>query len=178
MTNRAGLGCGRLREAIVYWPVGPVCRSCYIRARANPAQCQAGGHVRGLIAESTAVGSEHVQLQVCGPCARSRHSCLCTSCGNGPEPYKDGVCVRCAVHGKLTAAFTGPDGQPREQAAQIIDAMTGSRRPRSVLQWWSNPSVGAQIRRDTGGRGDEVTTTCSTVSVTRNLVAAPHPSST
>ncbi|WP_460652356.1 hypothetical protein [Kribbella endophytica] len=146
-----------MRKAIVYWPVGPVCRSCYVRARAYPAQCRACGLVRVLIAESPAASGDQVELAVYGPCAGSRHAYLCSKCGNGDEPYKNGVCVRCAVEEKLTTAFTGPDGQLSQQARRIIDAMTRSRRPRSVLQWWSNSNGGAHILRETFSRGDKVT---------------------
>lgn len=138
---------------IARWPVGPVCRSCYIRARANPAACSSCGQVRVLIAAA----ASGTRATVCGVCAASPHTYLCNRCGGGEEPYGRGHCVRCEAHERLRSAFADANGELSADAAAIVDAFMASRRARSVLQWLSNPSGGASILRGVLADGVEIT---------------------
>lgn len=140
----------------MYWPGGPVCNSCYRRARSSPRPCQVCGQVRVLIAGAPAGTGPVVQLAVCGPCAGSHHSYLCAECGGG-GPYKGRVCVRCVVRRVLIEQFTGPAGEMTDQARLVVETMAATRRPRSVIQWLSSQRGGAQILRDVFGRGDDIT---------------------
>ena len=55
---------------IARWPAGPVCRSCYLRARANPAACSTCGQIRVLVATTGAGGT---RASVCGVCGKPTH---------------------------------------------------------------------------------------------------------
>jgi hypothetical protein len=73
---------------------------------------------------------------------------LCRRCGGGEEPYKGGVCVRCTAHERLHTAFADAQGRLTPHAQALVDALTASRRPRSVLQWLGNPHGGAMVLRE------------------------------
>lgn len=110
---------------IARWPAGPVCRSCYLRARANPAACSTCGQIRVLVAATVA---GETRASVCGVCAASPHTYLCQRCGGGEEPYGRGHCVRCEALDRLTSAFAGADGQLTGDAFAIVDAFMAGRR--------------------------------------------------
>jgi hypothetical protein len=150
--------CGSpAKKATAYWPVGPVCRACYRHARQNPGSCRLCGQLRVLIAESPDAAGTRVELSVCGPCSDSPHSYLCVECGGGEEPYQAHVCVRCSVRRMLTEQFAGPSGQLSPQARIVTEALAASRRPRSVMQWLSRPTGGAEILRIAYRSGEDVT---------------------
>ena len=139
---------------IARWPAGPVCRSCYRRARANPAACSTCGQIRVLVA--TTVAGE-TRSSVCGVCAASPHTYLCQRCGGGEEPYGRGHCVRCEALDRLTSAFANADGQLTGDASAIVDAFMASRRARSVLEWLSRPGGGANVLRGLISDGVQIT---------------------
>jgi hypothetical protein len=96
-------------------------------------------------------------LEVCGACAGSPHTYLCRRCQGGEEPYRGGVCVRCAAHDHLRAAFADEDGRLDPAAATLVHALADSRRPRSVLEWLRRPTGGAALLRDILHRGVPLT---------------------
>jgi hypothetical protein len=57
----------------------------------------------------------------------------------------------------LTEQFAGPSGQLSPQGRVVTDALAASRRPRSVMQWLSQPTGGAEILRTAYRRGEDVT---------------------
>lgn len=125
--------CGNTRLFAAQWPVGPVCYPCYTSARANPRPCAGCEEVRVLVGlPDTTHPSDGPSPSLCGLCSGSpRYSYICKRCGGGEEPYKSGLCVRCAVRDQLHEAFgTAPAGSP---TAVLVDALANSRRPRSVM---------------------------------------------
>ena len=145
--------CSRDRQMIVRWPVGPVCRSCYIRARSRPAACSRCGQIRVLVAAV----DDGSRATVCGVCADSPHTYLCLRCGGGEEPYGRGHCVRCESHDRLIRAFGDANGELSSEAAVIVDAFMATRRARSVLEWLSRPQGGATVLRTLLASDEQVT---------------------
>ena len=146
--------CGQTRPRAAPWPVGAVCFSCYGAARSRPGECSRCDQVRVLVGgpePDTVTGL--ATPTVCGVCAGSRFTYLCKRCGGGEEPYKGGLCVRCAVRDQLQAAFGFEDTDAVHPAAVLINALGNSRRPRSVMKWLTNPRGGARIITELLGSG-------------------------
>lgn len=76
-------------------------------------------------------------------CSEIRY--ICVSCGGGEELYLRGEGVRCVVRHQLQEQLGEYRHEPA--AVRIIDALVNSRRPRSVMQWMSNPRGGYQTLR-------------------------------
>jgi hypothetical protein len=142
--------CGETRRRAAKWPIGAVCFSCYQKARSRPGQCSDCGELRVLVAGahlSPDTGS--VKPTVCGGCAGSKFVYLCRRCGGGEEPYKGGLCVRCAARDQLEEAFGAVrTSSPESAPALLVEALSASRRPRSVIQWLSNPRGGARVVKE------------------------------
>ncbi len=70
-------------------------------------------------------------------------------CGGGEEPYKGGLCVRCAARDQLEEAFGAVrTSSPESAPALLVEALSASRRPRSVIKWLSNPRGGARVVKE------------------------------
>ncbi|MEV4657371.1 hypothetical protein [Micromonospora sp. NPDC049301] len=131
--------CGHDRRIVIRWPLGPVCRSCYRRARSHPAECARCKQTRVLI------GLDAQQRAVCGPCAGAERDYLCRQCGGGEERFRDGRCVRCVTRQRLEEHFSDNDGDVPAALTPVVEALAAARRPRSVLQWLRNPASGARL---------------------------------
>lgn len=145
--------CGQMRVFAASWPVGHVCRNCYCRGRASPRPCASCTTVRVLVGHPEAPRDDHVLVPtLCGPCSGSdRYSYACLRCGGSEERYKAMLCVRCALGDQLREAFgEAPPGSPIET---LTAALHGSRRPRSVMKWLTNPRGGARVLRELLDRG-------------------------
>jgi hypothetical protein len=138
--------CGQIRRRAAGWPIGAVCFSCYHAARSRPGQCASCDRVRVLVAGTDLDADTGLATPtVCGSCEGSKFVYLCRRCGGGEEPYKGGLCVRCAVRDQLQSAFGGPGADPASPATILVEALGNSRRPRSVMKWLSNPRGGARV---------------------------------
>lgn len=138
--------CGEVRRRAAVWPIGAVCFPCYGKARARPSECSRCGQVRVLVGgpkPDTLTGL--ATPTICGVCEGSNFTYLCHRCGGGEEPYKGGLCVRCAVRDQLEAAFPTAKADAASPAAKLVEALGNSRRPRSVMKWLTNPRGGARI---------------------------------
>jgi hypothetical protein len=141
--------CGQLGQMIAAWPIGPVCRACYRKARAHPASCASCSEIRVLVSDGISHDGDEREVRtatICGVCAGSAYTYLCTTCGSGAyEPYKHGECVRCAVHKLLVLHFAEPNGTWPATGQRLMHALAHSRRPRSVLAWLGKPRGGAAV---------------------------------
>lgn len=147
--------CGQLRLSAARWPVGPVCHPCYSHARRNAAPCDSCSQVRVLVGHPDAPSVSLLSPTLCGPCSGSaRYSYACPRCGGSEEPYKNLLCVRCAVSDQLTTMF-GP-ATPGTPVAALTHALRACRRPRSVMRWLTNPRGGARVLRSLLDEGIEV----------------------
>jgi hypothetical protein len=149
--------CGQLKRFAAQWPIGPVCFHCYSAARAKPRACQSCGELRVLVGSTEPTASSRLVVPtLCGLCSGTpRFAYICLRCGGGEEPYKQCICVRCAVRDQLARAFG--DWPPGSTAAILINALAESRRPRSVMKWLTNPRGGARILRELLDAGTPVT---------------------
>ncbi|MDF2782443.1 MAG: hypothetical protein K0S96_2248 [Geminicoccaceae bacterium] len=143
--------CGRSAPPVIHWPVGPVCRSCYIRVRGHPAPCESCGNVRALIAV------DEEGRGTCGPCAGSAIDYLCQRCGGGEERFRGGLCVRCVVSERLHEQFAGPDGLIPLSLQPLVTLLSQAERPRSVMEWLRRDNGGAQVLRELAAAGVEPT---------------------
>ena len=148
--SRCG-ACGRSAPPVIHWPIGPVCRRCYIRVRAHPAPCAGCGNTRALIA----VDDE--SHGTCGPCAGSDIDYLCRRCGGGEERFRDGLCVRCVAIERLHQLFSGTDGSIPVFLQPLVDLLAQVDRPRSVIEWLRRDNGGAQVLRELAAAGVEPT---------------------
>lgn len=121
--------CDRDRKVTVYWPIGPVCGSCYPRAREHPALCFGCSEMRVLIAKDADGQS------ICGPCAGSPLDYRCSRCGNAGRVIAAGKCYRCCVELRLNELLADADGQIPDQLTALADAMLAAEKPRSVWVW-------------------------------------------
>jgi hypothetical protein len=143
--------CGRSAPPVIHWPIGPVCRRCYIRVRAHPAPCASCGDTRALIAV------DEEGQGTCGPCAGSDINYLCRRCGGGEERFRDGLCVRCVAIERLHQLFSGSDGSIPVLLQPLVDLLAHVDRPRSVIEWLRRDNGGAQVLRELAAAGVEPT---------------------
>ncbi|MDV2477295.1 hypothetical protein F8M49_21540 [Rhodococcus zopfii] len=127
--------CERTRRALVYWPIGPVCQSCYSRRKEHPARCARCHELRVLIARSD-TGDD-----LCGPCGGSSFDYRCRRCGEGGRVYAAGQCFRCCVETRLQQVLGGDSGVIPEQLEPLADALLAAAKPRSVLVWLQKGSA-------------------------------------
>lgn len=131
--------CGRSRPAPAIWPMGPVCRSCYRRIRANPQPCTGCGQTRALI------GRSPDGQGLCGPCAGTELDYTCRTCHEPNQLYAEGRCARCVLLDRVGELLTGPSGRSggRDGAGEAVgaflrpvaDTLAAAGRAESVLRW-------------------------------------------
>jgi len=119
--------CGRHRRVQAHWPDGPVCATCYGRAREHPAPCARCHQTRVLIASDP-------RGEICPACA-GMPTPPCPSCGQPGMPHAYGPCARCVALTRLRERLTGLDGQPHSQLQPVLDALTGLALPAAIDGW-------------------------------------------
>src|SRR5664279_1151815 len=153
---------------IARWPAGPVCRSCYRRARANPAACSTCGQIRVLVA--TTVAGEPGRASV--GCVRQAHTPIFASNVRAVRSLTAaGIVCGAKPSTGSPAPFADVDGQLTGDASAIVDAFMASRRARSVLEWL--PAAAVEPRRDV--THDAVVTPLSPAAVCYSHAAARAP---
>lgn len=120
--------CGRSSYAQAFWPVGPVCRDCYGRARQNPARCNRCGQVRVL------TGADPERGPICGRCAGAKADYLCRRCGQGGRLYSDGMCDRCVLDQRVDDLL-GVGGAVADQLAPLGATLKRAQRADASLVW-------------------------------------------
>jgi hypothetical protein len=125
--------CGSNRPAHAFWPIGPVCKSCYAAAKRHPAACSHCAHTRVLIGINAESGP------ICGPCAGTTIDYLCHRCGLGDQPpWHDGRCARCALADTVTELF-GDD--PHTPLRPVADSLLAQPDPALVLHWLAHAAT-------------------------------------
>ena len=87
-----------------FWPVGPVCHSCYSAVVRAPAECARCRQPHPLI------GRDAGGAGICGTCAGTAIDFTCRRCGRSGYPCVHGGCAYCVLADKVTELLTGPDG--------------------------------------------------------------------
>lgn len=158
--RRACAGCGRSRATCAYWPMGPVCSTCYTRAIEYPGRCATCGQVRALVDRS------REGQGLCGSCAvhrvardpaggRGRLEFICRSCG-AAATYYAGRCAGCVVVDRVTDLLGGEDGTVPDQLLPFADALVTTAPPRQLLKWLLR-SPAARFLAELAAGGEPVT---------------------
>jgi len=145
--------CDRPRRITVYWPIGPVCGSCYPKAKDHPNVCHGCSQVRVLVAK------DEEEQWICGPCfGSSRFDYRCRRCGLAGRVIHDGECFRCCVDIRLHELLSGREGPVPPQLSLLVDALLAAEKPRSV--WvWLNRSAAPQLLADLAAQPGPITHT-------------------
>lgn len=128
--------CDRIRVVTARWPIGPVCRSCYLAILNDPTECVRCRTTRPLI------GLDAYGTPICGPCAGIDADYACTRCGHSGNPFRAGLCAYCVLDDRLHNVLAGPDGTVPPQLQPVQQALAAAQHPRSVIYWLAHsPSV-------------------------------------
>lgn len=126
--HRCGI-CSRTQRAQAIWPLGPVCRTCYERARSNPEPCHQC-HQRRVL-----VGRDSEAAPICGPCAGIELTYSCRRCGASGDRYSDQQCARCVLTERIDALLSAPGDSIPAHLEPVREALLGVEDPRSMLFW-------------------------------------------
>jgi hypothetical protein len=121
--------CQRDLPVMTYWPIGPVCQTCYTAILRSPAECARCNASHPLIAR------EEDGAGVCGPCVGHDADHTCRQCGRSGNPYGHGRCAFCVLADKVNDLFTGPDGTISPQLRPLADALIRTHAPFKAIQW-------------------------------------------
>ncbi len=121
--------CERDLPVMTYWPIGPVCQSCYTAILRAPTECARCNESHPLIAR------DEDGAGVCGPCVGHDADYTCRQCGRSGNPYGHGRCAFCVLADKVNDLFTGPDGTISPQLRPLADALIGTHSPFKAIQW-------------------------------------------
>ncbi|MGH4009044.1 MAG: hypothetical protein ACRDTH_12970, partial [Pseudonocardiaceae bacterium] len=128
--------CERVRGVAARWPIGPVCKTCYLAILNSPCGCIRCGATRPLI------GLDTDGTPICGPCAGTAADYTCTRCGHSGNPYRAGLCAHCVLDDRLHDLLAGPEGTVSGQLQPVHRALAAAEHPRSVISWLTySPSV-------------------------------------
>ena len=117
--------CGKLSLPTVRWPEGPVCEPCYRRALSRRGICEICRVERRL------VDPPGPNARLCADCSGSTDLLRCRECNAEERPYKDGLCVRCALREQarlLIGDISGP-------LAPVYRAIISNPQPYSACNW-------------------------------------------
>ncbi|MEU9108742.1 hypothetical protein AB0D54_31295 [Streptomyces xanthophaeus] len=123
--------CATIAEVCARWPLGPVCKPCYCKARTHPGTCPACRRPRVLIARQDS-------LRVCGPCAGHDDPYACPRCANPRSYMVRGLCDRCALHDELDTVLGPATAETGDQYARMRMALAECEQPRTALNWIRN----------------------------------------
>jgi hypothetical protein len=105
------------------WPVGPVCRACYLRARLHPAPSG------GLRAGPRADRPRYRGNRLCGPCSGSSTDYTCAACGEGNAFHDRGCCERCGLQHRIAGLLASLDGEVAAGLQPLAEALTWAAMP-------------------------------------------------
>ena len=117
--------CGELKPPCAHWPEGPVCEPCYRAARGRRGCCAACSVERRLV-WPPGPGATH-----CASCAGAPGLANCAACGADERPYKNGLCVRCALAERAREVLGDGPGP----LSSVRDALVGAPQPYSAHNW-------------------------------------------
>ncbi|MFJ9777820.1 XRE family transcriptional regulator [Kitasatospora sp. NPDC101157] len=121
--------CGRTRRVHTWWPIGPVCSTCYTVVLDTPAICSGCGRHQPLI------GVTEDGAEICGACAGTAFDYTCRACGLGGRTYADAKCARCVLGDRLQHLLAGSDGHIPRELQPLREALAQADRPRGILLW-------------------------------------------
>ena len=119
--------------AVRNWPEGPVCSGCYATACETYGTCPRCGTDRLL------PGRDEQARPVCTDCAGGIGNFTCTRCGHEGWNHLKGVCARCVLRERLTAALDDGTGQVNPDLVPLLEHLCSMPRPRTGLLWLTKP---------------------------------------
>jgi hypothetical protein len=141
--------CGQTKPVQARFPAGPVCRSCYERAKRDTSRCGSCGR-RGMI-----VGSDPGSGPICRTCAGMFGNYTCPRCGRPGRTRSRGSCQRCRLADRVDRLLAA-DGVVNAQLLPLADALKEADQPHRVLGWLRN-SQAAQLLGQLAAAGEPVT---------------------
>lgn len=151
--------CHRHRTTQAFWPLGPVCSTCYSATVNNPCSCSICGQHRVL------VGRDDGGAGTCGPCAirvagpietRANLDYLCASCGEAGDLYAAHRCARCVLTDRVSDLLGDENAVIGPQLLPFADALVDAAVPRNVLAWLRR-SDSARLLAELASTGTPVT---------------------
>ena len=117
--------CGQLKPPCAHWPEGPVCEPCYRAALGRWGCCAACSAERRLV-WPPGPGATH-----CASCSGGPGLANCAACGVEERPYKNGLCVRCALAERAREVLGDGPGP----LSSVRDALVSAPQPYSAHNW-------------------------------------------
>lgn len=140
--------CSQQRTTHAFWPLGPVCNSCYRKSIVHPRPCGNCRQVRVLVDRRTDGAG------LCGQCAmitpqatgtatvgQANIDYLCRSCRAGGDLYAAGRCSRCVLTDRITDLLGDTDGIIKPELLPLADALTNAPLPINTLTWLGRGST-------------------------------------
>ena len=140
---RGGPITARQRGVVVAlrtWPEGPICSGCYAKA------CETYGTCPGCGVSRLLPGLDEHAAPVCTDCAGGIGNFTCTRCGHEGWNHGKGVCARCVLRDRLTAALDDGTGQVNPDLTPLLDHLCAMPRPRTGLLWLTKPHTHRLLR--------------------------------
>ncbi len=117
--------CGKLSPPAVHWPEGAVCKPCYRGALSRRGICETCRSERRL------VDPPGPNARLCADCSGTQGLLRCRECNAEECPYKDGLCIRCALREQTRLLIDNIDGP----LAPIYRAIISNPQPYSAYNW-------------------------------------------
>ena len=149
LSPRATAGCarcGEIRPPTARWPEGPVCDPCYNAALRSRGRCARCAEVRRLVAPPGTAAD------TCAVCAGAPVTHACRDCGIEDKLYEKGRCSRCSLRRRARELLSAGAGQVPAGLAEVFDAITAARQPRSALNWLRNGAGAGLLAQVAAGR--------------------------
>lgn len=131
---------GRVWVALRNWPEGRICSGCFAKA------CETYGICEGCGVDRLVPGIGPAGQRWCTDCAGGLGDFRCGRCGQEGWHHYRGVCGRCVLRDRLTAALDDGTGQIRPELVALFDHMISMERPQSGILWLTKPHVGPMLR--------------------------------
>ena len=138
--------CGQDRPPTARWPEGPVCDPCYAAALRHRGSCARCGQHRRLVAPP-GPGAD-----TCADCAGVPVFSACGDCGAEDKLYEKGRCARCSLRRRARELLSDGTGNVIPELGSMLDAITGTRQPRSALNWLRKGAGAALLAEVTAGK--------------------------
>jgi hypothetical protein len=138
--------CGQDRPPTARWPEGPVCDPCYAAALRHRGPCARCGQHRRLVAPP-GPGAD-----TCADCAGVPVFSACGDCGAEDKLYEKGRCARCSLRRRARELLSDGTGSVIPELGSMLDAITGTRQPRSALNWLRKGAGAALLAEVAAGK--------------------------
>jgi hypothetical protein len=92
------------------------------------------------------------RADTCADCARVPVFSACGDCGAEDKLYEKGRCARCSLRRRARELLSDGTGSIVPELSSVLDAITGTRQPRSALNWLRKGAGAALLAEVTAGK--------------------------